>query len=169
MKMHRFPTLLLTILIFVFSLHGCKKDSQPPKTKTVAKVETQVQPPAMETLKLEEQGYIYEPKGRPDPFMPLIAPTKEKEKERRAMGTLEGYDITEFKLVATAQKEDKYYGLLVAPDNKSYTVIEGTILGLHKGKVEKITGDKVVIIEYIKDYKGELKPRETILKLRKEE
>jgi Tfp pilus assembly protein PilP len=41
-------------------------------------------------------------------------------------------------------------------------------LGLYEGKVQKITKDMVVIREYVKDYRGEIKPRDSILKLRKE-
>lgn len=156
----------LTILIFVFSLQGCKKDSTPPKTKPLKTQVVEAQPQAGEVPRPEEPGYIYNQKGRPDPFIPLIVLPKERERERRAAGTPEGYDITEFKLIGTAERGGQYYGLLLAPDNKAYTVREGTILGLHKGRVEKITGDKVVIIEYIKDYKGKLKPRETVLELR---
>jgi len=159
----------IVIYFLLFTLYGCKKDSITPKTKPVAKVETEVQQPPVETLKPEEQGYIYDPKGRPDPFKPLIAITKEKEKRARVIGTPEGYDINEFKLIATAQRAGQYYGLLLAPDNKSYTVREGTILGLHRGRVKKITDDKVVIIEYIKDYKGGLKPRQIVLELRRGE
>jgi Tfp pilus assembly protein PilP len=54
------------------------------------------------------------------------------------------------------------------PDKKSYTITEGTKLGLYEGKVQKITKDMVVIREYVKDYRGEIKPRDLILKLRKE-
>jgi Tfp pilus assembly protein PilP len=55
------------------------------------------------------------------------------------------------------------------PDKKSYTIKEGMVLGLYGGKVEKITKDTVVIREFIKDYRGNLKPKDTILKLREGE
>jgi Tfp pilus assembly protein PilP len=55
------------------------------------------------------------------------------------------------------------------PDKKSYTITEGMTLGLQGGKVVKITKDSVVIREYIRDYRGEMKPRESILKLHKGE
>jgi len=42
-------------------------------------------------------------------------------------------------------------------------------LGLKNGKVEKITKDNVLIREYIADYKGAMKPRDSILKLHKGE
>jgi Tfp pilus assembly protein PilP len=42
-------------------------------------------------------------------------------------------------------------------------------LGIYGGKVTEITKDAVIVTEQIKDYKGQLKTKDTILKLRKEE
>jgi len=55
------------------------------------------------------------------------------------------------------------------PDTKSYTIRKGMTLGLNNGKVIDITKDSVFIREQIKDYKGQTKSKDTILKLRKEE
>ena len=96
--------------------------------------------------------------------------TTKKEKDKKAIaGSLESYDVTDFKLIAIAERENKRYGLLLARDNKSYTVREGSVLGLHKGMVKEITPNKIVIFEYTKDYKGELKPRQVVLELFKGE
>ncbi len=59
--------------------------------------------------------------------------------------------------------------LIRLPDKKNYTITEGMTIGLQGGKVEKITKDSVVIREFIKDYRGNIKPRDTILKLHKGE
>ena len=42
-------------------------------------------------------------------------------------------------------------------------------IGLHNGKVQRITKNSIVIKESVKDYKGNIKSKETILKLREEE
>ncbi|MBI5049920.1 MAG: pilus assembly protein PilP [Nitrospirae bacterium] len=163
--------LFITIIILLFTVHlsGCSKEPASPQAKGAKNVkkQVQVQAPLPEILKLEEYGYTYDSKGRPDPFASLISAPKEKEKIGRVIGTLEGYDVSDFKLIAIAEKEGHYYALLLSFDNKAFTVREGTVLGLHKGKVAKITDDKVIIIEYVKDYKGKTKPREVVLKLRK--
>src|SRR3989304_3707679 len=75
----------------------------------------------------------------------------------------------EINLLAIAWDKQKYYALIMFPDRKSYTITEGTKLGVHGGKVEKITQDTVLIREYIKDYRGVVQPKDSILKLRKEE
>jgi Tfp pilus assembly protein PilP len=55
------------------------------------------------------------------------------------------------------------------PDKKTYTVTVGMTLGIQGGKVQKITKDSVVIREFIRDYRGDIKPRDSILKLHKGE
>ena len=163
-------------IAFVFSaFSGCKKEtSLAEKTKTGAagaqKIESAQQPTAQGgATEAKEEVYVYDPKSRVDPFVPLVETTK-KEKDKKAIaGTLESYDVTDFKLIAIAERENKRYGLLLARDNKSYTVREGSVLGLHKGMVKEITPNKIVIFEYTKDYKGELKPRQVVLELFKGE
>lgn len=168
---------ILIAVIFVFPVFsGCKRETSlehTPKTRITEtkKIETKLEAKVQEAPDVKEEIYVYEPKGRRDPFVPLVEITRKKvAKGKGISGTLEGYDIVDFKLIAVVEKEgQQYYALLLTPDNKSYTVREGTVLGLNKGKVKKITSNEVVIREYIKDYKGELKPRQIVLELRKRE
>ncbi|MBI5008162.1 MAG: pilus assembly protein PilP [Bacteroidia bacterium] len=155
---------------------GKKELSRTPKQNTTAakpeKVEVKPQqvviqePPAV-----KEESYIYDPKGRRDPFVPLIKIAKRTPgKKGVVVGTLESYDIADFKLIAVINKEKgQYYALLLTPDNKSFTVKEGIVLGLNNGKIKKIASNNVVIEEYIRDYKGELRPRQVVLELHKGE
>jgi len=168
---------LVVFLLLIPVLQGCKKT--PPATsakpgttqgETGQTVTPQVQQPetaAVETV--QEEGYIYQPGDRRDPFAPLIVPTLKAETKGTVtarIGTLESYDITEFALLAIAKKGDKYYALLITPDNRSFTVYEGSGIGLHKGRVEDITGNKVVLVEYSKDYRGDSRPKQIILELK---
>ncbi len=165
---------LLAVLIsvlFVFpALSGCKKEPagvQPKTEATAQKIQPAPQPTVQEPVGAKEETYVYEPKDRVDPFIPLIQAPKKEAKKLAA--TLESYDIADFKLIAIAEKGKQHYGLLLAPDDKSFTVTEGTILGLNKGQVIEIMKDKLTILEYIKDYKGGLKPRKITLELSKGE
>lgn len=76
--------------------------------------------------------------------------------------------MSEIKLSAIVWDSNQYYALIMLPDKKSYTIRKGMTLGLYGGKVEKITADSVFIREAIRDYKGQLKNKDTILRLRKE-
>lgn len=174
----------LFIILFISTLfispifYSCKKKETPSaKTEKTKKIHTkgllgEIKIPQIGPQKISRaKGYIYKPRGRRDPFMPLIVPKKEKVGKGGVViqGTLQSYDIGDFTLVAIAKKEDEYYALLVAPDNRSFTVREGVIIGLHKGRVEKILDDKVIIIEHSKDYRGRMRTRQITLELHKGE
>ncbi len=154
--------LVIFTVIFVFPVYSWSEE------KSALKPVLEAEAPGPD----KAESYFYEPKGRRDPFMPLIEIKKVKKTggKLRPMGTLESYDISNFTLIAIVEKKgQEYYALLRAADNKAFTVSKGTVLGLNNGKVKEITPDKLVVVEYIKDYKGELRPREIVLDLRKGE
>jgi len=163
-------SLAVAVLIFP-ALSGCKKSSAPPSTASKpagpAKPDLKSEAAVQETPK-NDKGYVYDRRDRRDPFVPLIE-TKKKEKkgENRVMGTLTSYDIGDFKILAIAKKGDRRYALLLAPGNRSFTVYEGTVLGINNGKVEKITENEIIIIERIENYLGKIESRQLILELHK--
>ena len=118
---------------------------------------------------LQQEVYTYNAKDRRDPFLSLVTITTKKLPKKKGVTPFESYDVDQIALLAIAWDEQKHYALIMLPDKKSYTITEGMKLGLYGGKVEKITNDKVIIREYIKDYKGDLKTKDSILKLRTEE
>jgi Tfp pilus assembly protein PilP len=71
--------------------------------------------------------------------------------------------------MAIAKDKNNYYAMIQLPDRKYFTIREGMTLGLYGGRVIKIDATGVVVREMIKDFKGVIQPRDTILKLRKEE
>lgn len=169
----KFLVALFTVVTLVFPvMYGCKEEVKTRPVKREApkleKIEVQPEVQVQETPEKESGGYVYDPGDRRDPFMPLILPVEILRKGgKRITGTLESYDISDFTLTAIAKKESEYYALVTAPDNKAYTVKEGTIIGLRKGKVTKITSNIITIIEYSKDYLGKMKSRQIFLELHK--
>ena len=168
----RFLTIFsILALIVISAFSGCKGQPPTPPAKAV-KPQGQTSPAVTQAQTVETaqaEGYVYQPRDRRDPFVPLIATTKKSQK--RAAGkvsTLESYDISEFTLLAVAQKGEKSFALLATPDNRSFTVHIGTAIGYNKGRVEEISKNKVVIVEYSKDYKGDIHPKQITLELSKE-
>ena len=164
-----FIAVLITAL-FVF--YGCESPP-PPKPKPVVKqvqpyVDTSQSGEVLKGTKFED-GYLYEQRNRRDPFIALIVPIKKILKQEKMIGTLEGYDLSEFVLAAIAKRGDQYFALLSTPDNRSFTVIKGNIIGLNKGKVKDISEGKIVFVEYSRDYRGELKPKQITLEFVKGE
>jgi len=164
---------LFLIVILFFSVAACGKTKAPVKKPTAEKVApAAVNTEAKETVEAQTvipEEYKYDAKGRRDPFLSLVAVTKEKQIKKKGASPFESYDINEIKLLAIAWDKNKHFALIRLPDKKTYTITEGMSLGLAGGKVEKIAKDSVVIREYIKDYRGDIKPRDTTLKLHKGE
>ena len=169
-------TILHLFLIFflLVPLASCTKEQnngKKPMAEKVEPVKVQQDTKATEEVKkVEQEEYKYDSKGKRDPFLSLVEITKQKPTKKKGASPIESFEIDEIQLMAIAWNNDnKYYALIRLPDGKAYTITEGMTLGLQGGKVQKITKDLVVIREYTKSYKGEVKPRDSILKLHKGE
>ncbi|MEN8261918.1 MAG: pilus assembly protein PilP [Nitrospirota bacterium] len=171
-------TVLFTVVIPVSAaFYGCSDDSSAPPVTTAVKpvikgaVIAPAVPPveAVPEIKESQAGYVYDRRGRRDPFSSLIIPSAKSSKDDSKMGTLEGYDLSEFVLLAIAIKGEQFYALLTTPDNRSFTVNRGDTVGLNNGKVMEITRDMVALVEHTVNYKGEKLPRQIILEFHKGE
>jgi Tfp pilus assembly protein PilP len=164
--------LILIMIIASIILISCAdkkpaaKKAEPPKPQQAAATKTDAA--VSGEIKAEKEIYNYDSKGRRDPFVSLTDVMKAKPTRKTGTSPTEGYDVDEVKLIAIAWDSQQYYAVVTLPDRKSYTVKKGMVLGLYGGKVRDITRDSVIISEQIKDYKGQLKTKDTILKLRKE-
>lgn len=174
--------LLIVIGMLMASSIGCGKAAPPPaQKKAVGEAQKAVKeeprkeaaptaPPAEK--KPEFETYVYDAKGKRDPFVSLIEISKkekEAEKKKKGLTPSESFDIADINVIAIAWERDKYYAMVQLPDKKYFTVREGTALGIYGGKVIRIDKGSVLVREYVKDYKGEVQPKDTILRLRKEE
>lgn len=160
-------SLILTMAFFATGCEDNKKNLQKqPADKPKAAA---AQPsPQNEEPKIEKEVYIYEAKDRRDPFISLIAIAKEKPQKVKRANPVENYDVDEIKVSAIVSDSRYHYALITLPDGKSYTVKKGMTLGLYGGRVSDITKDSLIITENVKDYRGQPRIKDTILKLRKE-
>lgn len=165
---------ILLALLLLLPFQGCKKEAPKPQPQA-KKVQPSIAKDVgqkVEEKKVETEAYTYNPAGRKDPFLSIIEATKkekEVEKKKKPSRPTEAFDVNDVKIIAIAWEKDRYYAMVRLPDGKYFTLKEGMTIGLYGGKVVKIDPNTVVVREFIKDYKGEIKPRDTILKLRKEE
>lgn len=154
-------------VMFAF-LPACKKKAPAPQQK-----EEQKGPAApqvkIELPKVERETYTYDPKGRRDPFTSLLAPKAAKVKKEKPKGSpIENVDVEDLKVIAVLWDKNEYYAMILLPDNKSFTIKKGMVLGQHAGKVVEIAEEGVLIREHVKDYRGNMVVKDTLLKLRKE-
>ncbi|MCX7794042.1 MAG: pilus assembly protein PilP [Thermodesulfovibrionales bacterium] len=159
--------ILLSFLLFLAPLISCKKKpagTPAPKTQKVQKEEIK-----LEEEKPSEEIVAFNPPQR-DPFTSLVLKAKEAEaKKPRGLHPLESYSVDEFRLIAIVWNKNERYAMVTVPDGKSYTIKEGTTVGIHNGKVMRIEPKAVYIREFIKDYRGVVRARDFTLKLREEE
>ncbi|MBI5073616.1 MAG: pilus assembly protein PilP [Nitrospirae bacterium] len=166
---------LLSAVLLVLS--GCDgKPPTAPKKPEAAKPAAAVPAPAQQNpvqtaeIKVEKEVYVYEPRDRRDPFTSLVeVKAAGSPKASKGASPIESFDVEELKLIAIAWDRQQSYALVTLPDNKSFTIRKGMTLGIYGGKVREITPDSVIITEKVKDYRGQIKTKDTILKLRKEE
>jgi len=166
-------TCLIIVLFLLLPFGGCKKEQTPAKKPMAIQVKPAEVKKDMEESKeaekIVQEVYTYDAKGRRDPFFSLLTITKQKPVKKKGASPIESFAIEEINLLAIARDKEKYYALIMLPDRKNFTITEGMTLGLQGGKVEKITEDMVLIREYVKDYRGNIQPKDTVLKLHKEE
>ena len=171
--------LLLSLALTLTMTVACGQDKSKVAQKQAVKVQPAASPQNVESAlqkpeekKVESEAYSYSPQGRRDPFLSIIEASKkeqEAEKKKKSVKPSEMYDVAEIKVIAIAKDKNRSYAMVQLPDKKYFTVKEGMTLGLYNGKVIRIDTGSVMVREYLKDYKGEIQPKDTILKLRKEE
>jgi type IV pilus assembly protein PilP len=171
--MKRAELIVITLLVSgCLSITACGDKKPAPRKPEAQKSQQAPAAPAAtaqkDEIKAEKEVYVYDPKGRRDPFVPLTDLEKEKPQKRKGAAPIEDYDVDEIKVIAIAWDSQQYFAMITLPDKKSYTIKRGMTLGLYGGKVREITRDSVIITEQVKDYRGQIKTKDTILKLRKE-
>ena len=160
------------ILFFIFAFlvfsGACKEKASVSKSgpaKAAQKVVSQGD--EVKGPKVEEEVFLYDKTGKRDPFVSLLIAAQQAPSKGET--PLESYDVNSVRILGIVWNERGHYAEVVLPDGKAYTLREGMIIGLHKGKIQRISKNSIVIKERVKDYKGEIKSKETILKLREEE
>lgn len=174
--------------------------TQPVQSETVASQQQQAKPqaqmksPAMATaqtavIQPEEPKYMpvlaigYDPKGKIDPFIPLVRdePVKvsreaekaegdakaEKRKKRVPQTPLEKIELNQLRLRAIILASSGNRALVEESSGKGYILTKGTYIGRNQGIVTKIQKDKVIVEETIENVQGDITTQETELKLPK--
>lgn len=175
---------LIVLAAFFLILAGCTQEPPqptkipvPPPTKpgtTPGKVA-----PIPEEVKLERPSittFTYDPRGKPDPFRPLVvekpevpppspAPKPPKEPALEAATPLERIDLSQLKLVAIIWGIKEPRAMVEDGAGKGYIITQGTTIGKNKGVVTKINSNGIVVTEQVETATGKASTRDIILKL----
>jgi len=162
----RVPVSICLSLIVGVSIAAAVNGAETPAQQPQAAVPQQAISPQPEAAQ-KTGAYKYSGIDRKDPFTPLVS--KREAGREKGISPLEAYDINEEKVIAILWAKNKYYAVFSLPDGKSYTVNEGAKVGTRNGIVTKISKDRVIIKERIRDARGAMSPKDTVLRLRGEE
>jgi Tfp pilus assembly protein PilP len=175
--MKKFKFIILNIfviihIVFTFADAADIKNTPvyvpPPSSVTPAIVQPQIQQ-QLQLEKAQDSNYKYYPLGKPDPFQPFVdvdIATKRKEEKNVSTYPLERDEIEKFKLTGIIGDHMQRLAIVEIIDEgklKFYPLLNGTHIGLHRGKVLEIMADRVIVEETDKS-----KTRRIILKLHKE-
>jgi type IV pilus assembly protein PilP len=154
-----------------------KPDVQSAPAKTAPDKSPADQPTAGSLLaKALAPQQFYHAQDKIDPFAPLIkneAPEPQapkKKKIRRAPLTpLEKMALNQLTLVAVIHSadDDRSIAMVEEASGKGYIVKKGTFIGVNSGRVIDIDTDRIIIREEVENVIGQIKVRETELKLQK--
>jgi len=159
-----------------------KKEAQEvPNPEKAAAGTTVAQPEAPKYM--PELAMGYDPKGKIDPFAPLIrdepvkvateedeagAKGKGKKREKRIPQTpLERIELSQLRLRAIILAPSGNRALVEESSGKGYILTKGTYIGRNEGVVTNILKDKVVVEETVRSIQGDVTTQEKELKLPK--
>nr|WP_319395888.1 pilus assembly protein PilP [uncultured Desulfobacter sp.] len=119
----------------------------------------------------------YDTKGRVDPFVPLIAEenasggggASRDAKPKRTLTPLEKLALSQVKLVAVVEMQNRTIAMVEEATGKGYEVVVGTYIGPNGGRVTAITQDGIKIEENVKDFQGKERKRYEEIKFHKSE
>ena len=151
-----------------------KTETKPKKQAGDQKIRTASTAPAPKPQITAKVPPRYQSKGRIDPFEPLFREKKTfakikkpKRKKRVPRTPLERIELNQLKLVAIVLKKSGNRAMVEESSGKGYIIAKGTYIGTNAGKVIKIDRHKVIVAEEIEDLAGNVKIRNTELKLPK--
>jgi type IV pilus assembly protein PilP len=108
-----------------------------------------------------QKNEFYNPRGKLDPFAPLIkekpvtvSVNRRKTVHRRLLTPLEKLDLSQLKLVAIFRTSRKNEALVEEDSGKGYIVKKGTYIGTNGGRVTDILPNKIIIEEEVEDIYG---------------
>jgi Tfp pilus assembly protein PilP len=115
--------------------------------------------------KLEPPLAAYDPRGKPDPFLPAEATQESKGGKKIKVLPLEQFEVSEYELVGIVTGSGLRKAMIQDLSGKGYLVQVGTPLGKRGGKIIRIADREVVIEELFQDFLGRKSVRQVSLKL----
>jgi type IV pilus assembly protein PilP len=143
---------LLFTMLLVAGLVGCNEELPPAPPPAPRQQEAMATRQDVSNQPVEK--YSYSPIGKRDPFRPHYvdqALEEEAETRGRTLTELEKFEIDQLKLTGIVTGTSRPSALIEDPNGEGHTVVVGTLIGRHGGRVSKIKRDEVIITEEFRD------------------
>jgi type IV pilus assembly protein PilP len=169
----RIALLFMSFCVCV-ALTACSVEPPTQVEMPPVKRRQEAKTPSLEALvpKTDEEPYTYDPGGRRDPFIPLIAATKPTavlSEEKLNCPPLQDFELASLKLVAIVWGDMGRKAMLKAPNGRGYSVTEDMLIGRNCGRIRRIESNAVVVEETRRDAEGNVSKEEVVLRLRERE
>lgn len=172
---YRVLLLLLRVLLPLLLLQGCI-DEEPPLPDILTESQPKLNSSAQGAKDKDEEpeedisipttfDYTYNPVGKRDPFEPYDY-TKESNGNDLIVSPLQKYELSQITLKAVIWGVSKPKAVVITPDNQSYIVKVGDLMGKNWGRISRITKETLIVAEEFRDNLGKLIVEEVLLRLR---
>ena len=145
---------------FVF---GCQaNETSPEKAAPIKQKVKQLSPVKLPEAALKEDeevqaGYVYDPAGRRDPFVPLLEVKKAISADEGPLTPLQTFEIGQLRLAGVVVGHAAPIAMVMAPGGKSYVLKKGDRVGKNHGRIVDITESGVLVKERFYDFAGEIR------------
>jgi type IV pilus assembly protein PilP len=157
---------VLSCMVFMALLAGCGNDDFTDLNRYISEVKAKPKEPVkpLPEIKVVEP-FIFKPESLRDPFKPLEQPEQANDNEvstgsgikpdtTRRKEELESFPLDGLRMVGTVTVKSSLWGLVKASEGTIYRVKVGNYMGKNYGKIIRIVGDKIELMEIVPDKPG---------------
>jgi len=152
------------LALFVAAATGCgKKENrpvpEPPKATAVSRTPVQSQSSTARKPAIQER---YDFTGKKDPFRSFVVVSKTKLPlppitEKRL--PIQQTEVNQFKILGIITGLSENRAMVQDATGKSFVIKDGSVIGPHNGRVQKITATSIEITEQYRDDSGKIHNR----------
>ncbi|MCP4218769.1 MAG: pilus assembly protein PilP [bacterium] len=156
--------MLMTLMAFT---QQAKKDNKAKKTTAKETgLKEDAGTPKDELGISEGKEFVYQPRGRRDPFWDLLKGTDSAKIKRKGAEGIAGLEIDQLELEGIVFRKGRYIALFKGPDSKPYDVNVGQ--DVYDGEIIKIDANSVVFKKILTIALGGTKERTIVKRLNPE-
>ena len=101
-----------------------------------------------------------------DPFQTFLYTQKHITSFKAGELPLLQYSISSLRVVGIMNRRGKYFAMVQTPDNRSYIITTGSLVGVNRARVVSINGNKVILVERTYNILGQMRSAKVVMRLK---